>query len=209
MIYLCILGIIILSFMQVYRFNFITNTFKSKELTIKSLLKTSIGWPVGILFGAMTVVFLYLWQMPGYYIQVIDMIIAIIIISIIDGKSHKIPNSMTITLLTSQIIAAFCVANTYLNIWNVLISAAILALLVFVSKVSKEQIGMGDVKLIVVLNLIYGLSFTVYSMILSLIIMLLCVVPFMIIKKINLKSQIPFAPFFAVGVTVYMLLNLL
>ena len=79
----------------------------------------------------------------------------------------------------------------------------------FVSKVSKEQIGMGDVKLIVVLNLIYGLSFTVYSMILSLIIMLLCVVPFMIIKKINLKSQIPFAPFFAVGVTVYMLLNLL
>lgn len=209
MIYLCILGIIILSFMQVYRFNFITNTFKSKELTIKSLLKTSIGWPVGILFGVMTVVFLYLWQMPGYYIQVIDMIIAIIIISIIDGKSHKIPNSMTITLLTSQIIAAFCVANTYLNIWNVLISAAILALLVFVSKVSKEQIGMGDVKLIVVLNLIYGLSFTVYSMILSLIIMLLCVVPFMIIKKINLKSQIPFAPFFAVGVTVYMLLNLL
>ena len=130
MIYLCILGIIILSFMQVYRFNFITNTFKSKELTIKSLLKTSIGWPVGILFGVMTVVFLYLWQMPGYYIQVIDMIIAIIIISIIDGKSHKIPNSMTITLLTSQIIAAFCVANTYLNIWNVLISAAILALLV-------------------------------------------------------------------------------
>lgn len=209
MIYLCILGIIILSFMQVYRFNFITSTFKSKELTIKSLLKTSIGWPVGILFGAMTVVVLYLWQMPGYYIQVIDMIIAIIIISIIDGKSHKIPNSMTITLLTSQIIAAFCIANTYLNIWNVLISAAILALLVFVSKVSKEQIGMGDVKLIVVLNLIYGLSFTVYSMILSLIIMLLCVVPFMIIKKINLKSQIPFAPFFAVGVTVYMLLNLL
>lgn len=209
MSYLCILGIIILSFTQVYRFNFIVNVFNEKELSIKSITKPMAGWLIGILFGVIAAASIYLWQIPKYYTQVIDMIIAIILISIIDGKSHKIPNSMTILLLLSQTVAVFLVAKSYLNIWNVILSVAVLVLLVFVSKISKEQIGMGDVKLIAVLNLIYGLSFTAYSLLLSLIIMLLCTIPFLIMKKINLKSQIPFAPFLTIGIIVYILLNLL
>lgn len=209
MSYLRILGIIILSIMLAYRFNFTINTYRGKDANIKSLIKIMKGWYIGIIFGVIAIVIFCFWQVPGYYIQVIDMIIALICISIIDGKSHKIPNSTLITLLFSQIVAAFLIARTYLNIWNVLISVVVLVLLVFVSKISKEQIGMGDVKLIVVINLIYGISFTAYSMILSLIIMLLYVIPFLIVKKINLKSQIPFAPFLTIGTTLYMILNLL
>ncbi len=209
MIYLCIFGIIVLSLIQTYRINYIINIFKTNEVPLKLLLKTSIGWPVGVLFAALAILLVYILKVPNYYIQVIDLLISIIIIAIIDAKSHTIPNYMTISLLVSQIVAAFCISNTYFDIWNILISGVILGILMLVSKISKEQIGMGDVKLIVVINLIYGLSFAIYSLIISLLVMLLSIIPFMIMKKINLKSQIPFAPFLTIGVTVYTLLNLL
>ncbi len=209
MIYLCVFGIVVLSLIQTYRINYIVNTFRTEEVTLKLLLKTSIGWPVGVLFTALAILLVYILKVPNYYIQVIDLLISIIIIAIIDAKSHRIPNYMTISLLISQIVAAFCISNAYFDIWNILISGVILGVLILVSKISKEQIGMGDVKLIVVINLIYGLSFTIYSLIISLLVMLLSIIPFMIMKKINLKSQIPFAPFLTIGVTVYTLLNLL
>ena len=72
MSYLCILGIIILSFTQVYRFNFIVNVFNEKELSIKSITKPMAGWLIGILFGVIAAASIYLWQIPKYYTQVID-----------------------------------------------------------------------------------------------------------------------------------------
>ena len=176
-------------------------------MKIKTLFKTLIGWPVGVLFAASSIVVVCIWKLPGYYVQLADMIYTLLIVAIIDGKTHEIPNRIMITLLISQLIVVICVSNTYPYIWNMLISIVILLLLMLVSKISKEQIGMGDVKLIVILNLIYGLSFTLYSMIISLFIMLLFIVPCMIRKKVNLQSQIPFAPFYTAGVIIYILLN--
>lgn len=207
MAYLIILGIVVSSLMQMYRLNYLLNLLRDRDLTIKTLFKTLIGWPVGVLFAASSIVVVCIWKLPGYYVQLADMIYTLLIVAIIDGKTHEIPNRIMITLLISQLIVVICVSNTYPYIWNVLISIVILLLLMLVSKISKEQIGMGDVKLIVILNLIYGLSFTLYSMIISLFIMLLFIVPCMIRKKVNLKSQIPFAPFYTAGVIIYILLN--
>ena len=207
MVYLIILGIIVSSLMQMYRLNYLLNLLRDRDLTIKTLFKMLIGWPVGVLFAASSIVVVCIWKLPGYYVQLADMIYTLLIVAIIDGKTHEIPNRIMITLLISQLIVVICVSNTYPYIWNVLISIVILLLLMLVSKISKEQIGMGDVKLIVILNLIYGLSFTLYSMIISLFIMLLFIVPCMIRKKVNLKSQIPFAPFYTAGVIIYILLN--
>ena len=207
MAYLIILGIVVSSLMQMYRLNYLLNLLRDRDLTIKTLFKTLIGWPVGVLFAASSIVVVCIWKLPGYYVQLADMIYTLLIVAIIDGKTHEIPNRIMITLLISQLIVVICVSNTYPYIWNVLISIVILLLLMLVSKISKEQIGMGDVKLIVILNLIYGLSFTLYSMIISLFIMVLFIVPCMIRKKVNLKSQIPFAPFYTAGVIIYILLN--
>lgn len=207
MAYLIILGIVVSSLMQMYRLNYLLNLLRDRDLTIKTLFKTLIGWPVGVLFAASSIVVVCIWKLPGYYVQLADMIYTLLIVAIIDGKTHEIPNRIMITLLISQLIVVICVSNTYPYIWNMLISIVILLLLMLVSKISKEQIGMGDVKLIVILNLIYGLSFTLYSMIISLFIMLLFIVPCMIRKKVNLQSQIPFAPFYTAGVIIYILLN--
>ena len=203
MAYLIILGIVVSSLMQMYRLNYLLNLLRDRDLTIKTLFKTLIGWPVGVLFAASSIVVVCIWKLPGYYVQLADMIYTLLIVAIIDGKTHEIPNRIMITLLISQLIVVICVSNTYPYIWNMLISIVILLLLMLVSKISKEQIGMGDVKLIVILNLIYGLSFTLYSMIISLFIMLLFIVPCMIRKKVNLQSQIPFAPFYTAGVIIY------
>ena len=207
MAYLIILGIVVSSLMQMYRLNYLLNLLRDRDLTIKTLFKTLIGWPVGVLFAASSIVVVCIWKLPGYNVQLADMIYTLLIVAIIDGKTHEIPNRIMITLLISQLIVVICVSNTYPYIWNMLISIVILLLLMLVSKISKEQIGMGDVKLIVILNLIYGLSFTLYSMIISLFIMLLFIVPCMIRKKVNLQSQIPFAPFYTAGVIIYILLN--
>lgn len=210
---LSIAGIIALALVQSYRICFLTSFLKGKDLKIKSFFKETKQWVISIgisaVLAAITVVLLYAFKIPGYFIQVGDMLIALVIISVIDVKSHKIHNSMNLLLLISQIISIICVSGVYPNIWGILLSAIILVVLMLISKISKEQIGMGDVKLIVAINLIYGLSFAIYSMLIALIVMLLSVIPLMIMKRVGLKSQIPFAPFFSVGAITYLTLGIL
>ena len=205
-----ILGIIITSILLVFKVNYLIRQFQNKDTKNPfKIYKTILGWPIGFVFGVITTLMFYIYDIPGYYIQIVDLVLTLLIISIIDIKWNVIPNYLVITLLLSQIIASFCIAQTFLNLWNVLISALILIILMFVSKISKEQIGMGDVKLITGINLIYGLVFTAYSLIFSMILMLLYSIPLLVLKRIKLKSQIPFAPFYLVGIFAYVIINII
>lgn len=205
-----IVGIIATLILLIFKINYLIRQTQDKDTKnpIK-IFETIWGWPIGFAFGIITTFMMYVYNIPGYYVQIVDLILTLIIISIIDIKWNLIPNYLVITLLLSQIIASFCITKAYLNLWNVLISALILIILMFVSKISKEQIGMGDVKLITGINLIYGLAFTAYSLIFSMLLMLLYSIPLLVLKKIKLKSQMPFAPFYLLGVAIYTILNLI
>ena len=208
--YVYLFGVLIISVLLVFKSNYLIRKMQGKEnQTPIYTFATIYGWLIGTVACAISILLLYVYEFPGYYIQLIDLLLTLIIITIIDVKWRIIPNGIIITLLISQIVACFCLAHAYIDVWNMIISVAFLLVLMLISKISKEQIGMGDVKLLAVINLIYGLSFTAYSLIFSLLAMLMFAIPLLIMKKANLKSQIPFAPFYLCGVTVYMFINLI
>ena len=209
MIYINLLGVLIISILLVFKLNYLIRKIQGKDGSFANVLKTIYGWPIAAIFGAISILLLYVYEVPGYYIQLADLILTLIIIAVYDAKWRIIPNCITVSFLISQLAAVFCLTQSYIDIWNTLISVAILLVLAFVSKISKEELGMGDVKLIAAINLIYGLSFTMYSLLLTLIIMLVFSVPLLIMKKLKMKSQLPFAPFHLIGVSMYIILNLI
>lgn len=210
MIYISLLGVFIISILLVFRVNCMVVNIKGKDARNPiSIFKNIHGWPIGAMLGAISVLLLCVYELPGYYIQLADLMLTLIVIAVIDIKRRIIPDYVTISFLLAQLAAVFCVAQENISVWNILVSAVILLVLILVSRLSKEQIGMGDVKLITAVNLIYGLPFTVYSLLLAMIAILFFAIPLLIMKKIKLKSQLPFAPFYLTGVLAYIILNLI
>lgn len=210
MVYIDLFGFLVLSLLMVYKINFFILRIRGNE-TIKftQIIRELIGWPIGFAMGALSILAVYILEIPGYFVQLIDLLVTLLLVAVIDLKWKLIPNGINLTLLFSQLIACLTFARTSVNIWNFVISLVILLVLMFISKMSNEQIGMGDVKLITIVNLVYGLNFTMYSMIFSLLAMLLFCIPLLIMKKIKMKSQIPFAPFYTLGTAVYIIMNLI
>ena len=208
--WLNLIGIAVIAVLLAYKINYLIRYFKNKEnINPLKTMQGFVGWWIGLALEAVSALFITVYKIPGYYFQLLDLMLSVIIISVIDARSKIIPNYLMVALLLSQIICAFTFAKTYLDIWNVVLSIIVLGVLMLASKISKEQIGMGDVKLITAVNLIYGLSFTMYSFMFALIIMLVCMIPLLILKRIKLKSQLPFAPFYTLGIIAYIILSLI
>ena len=74
-------------------------------------------------------------------------------------------------------------------------------------KLSKQQIGEGDVKLIVAYSVVYGFSKIISVLFYSLLSCLIVGVVLMIIKKKNMKLEIPFAPFMVAGAAFFDILS--
>ena len=79
--------------------------------------------------------------------------------------------------------------------------------LTYLSYKTKEEIGMGDVKMLVVINCIFGLSYVLYTALFGMFIILLVVIPCLIARKMNMKTGIPFVPFYLAGTIVYYILS--
>lgn len=209
MIYINILAQILVGILLSIKLNCAIACYKEEARDFKKLLLR----PVGIIFAGLwlllTLILIFICDIPGQYIQIADAILSLGVIAVVDVKRHIIPNIITIAFLCSQLLCQFFITAQMLDWLNAVFSIIVLVFLMLISRMTKEQLGMGDVKLIAVMNLMYGLSFTVYSMMLSMIIMLLFSLPLLVLKKINLKSSLPFAPFYAIGSCVFIVFNLI
>lgn len=210
MVYMQIAGLIVVSFILVYKVNDMIARIKEIDSrSVGALAKIFLGWPIAVTVGAVETMLFYACNVPGYFIQLLDLLLTLLIIVVIDIKLRIIPNGITVGLAVSQLVIVICLSQSRIDIWNILISGAVLLVLLLISKVSKGQVGMGDVKLITAVNLIYGLSFTAYSLILSLLVMIIFSIPLLISGKLKLKSQLPFAPFYFLGTVTYIIFNLI
>ncbi len=207
MLYLNLLGYLVTSVLMALKINCAFIRLKGGEnVGCADTFKVMIGWTIGALLFAASALPAAVYGLHGMNIQLADMLITLLIVSVVDIKLRIVPNFIVICLAASQAVAAFTYAMTYISLLNAIITIVIFLLFMLISKLSKEQIGMGDVKLLAVVNLFYGLSFVIYSMLFGMIAVLIYSVPMMIAKKMNLKSQIPFVPFYTIGAALYVIL---
>ena len=75
------------------------------------------------------------------------------------------------------------------------------------SRVMKNGIGMGDVKLIAVLGYYLGFQVLMSDMVISLLLTVVGGLTSLLIQKKSLRSELPFAPFVATGTMITILLG--
>lgn len=135
----------------------------------------------------------------------ICIMLALLSAMIIDRQTHRIPNVIVLTLLASGVL--LLVAEFFSSdepAWLSLITslAGLLGCVVLfyaLSRITKDGIGMGDVKIIAAMGGILGLMTTLVIVLISLVFCTLSALVLLIRKKKNKSDSIPFGPFLFFG----------
>lgn len=135
----------------------------------------------------------------------ISVAIVLYAIGIIDWKIYKIPNIFVFGLFgigcVLLIIEMFLYRDNMLFLAIERLSGLFICVVLFfvLSRITKDGIGMGDVKIIAVMGWMLGLSFTILAVMFSLIICSIVASFLLISKKKNKNDKIPFGPFLFLG----------
>lgn len=135
------------------------------------------------------------------------LVLFLIPIAFIDLQTGLIPNTLTFSGFILGVILAF---GLQFENWKSLVIGAIVGgvILLFFGVLGrwmfrKESIGMGDVKLLILIGIYVGFPEVVYSLFLGVFVAGLFILLGMLMKKIRLHDTIPFGPFIAFGTFVY------
>lgn len=149
---------------------------------------------------------LYCMEMPILdMLEYISVAIVLFIISIIDNRTYKIPNVFVFGLLGVGVLLFITEILLYQDRMLYLIiqkfSGLFICVVLFyvLSRITKDGIGMGDVKVIAVMGWMIGLSLTFMAVMFSLLICSIVAAGLLISKKKNKSDKIPFGPFLFLG----------
>ena len=131
----------------------------------------------------------------GFYVAGLCVFFAL---SYIDLKEKVVDTHLMLVLLSFAAIS--CVRSDFQYIISH-IGAAIVGYLIMliIKKIKYEQIGLGDVRIVPVIGLALGVGALFRTMVMGMLIMVLYSVVGMLLKRINLKSELPMLPFVCAG----------
>lgn len=124
---------------------------------------------------------------------------------IIDSRTRLIPNVLILITLGMGVIILLLefifLRDSFLNSLIMSISGLVCCVVLFyvLSRLTKEGIGMGDVKLISAMGFLLGLFSTLIALLFSLILCTLASIILLFGKKKNKNDRIPFGPFMFFG----------
>lgn len=125
--------------------------------------------------------------------------------AVIDGKFHLIPNRyllgflvITVLLLGVEAIADFSEFR-FTIVLNLLGSVVCGGIFLLTNLLSRNGLGMGDVKLVFLLGLLLGLDDTLAGLLWTFVFSVITGIVLMISKKAKLKTKIALGPFFFLG----------
>lgn len=178
-----------------------------------------IKWKTwSVLFGSSVLCSIPIYFMCNAGVNTIDLcrhiVVAIFLLSvmIVDWKTHLIPNVIILIYFLIGILLMLCEFIAFRkNAIKTLISCGIgllccLILFYAISRLTKDGISMGDVKLIAVIGWILGISSTLFTVLFA---MIICAVAglFLLLSKQKKKSdRLPFGPFMFLGYIAMLLL---
>ena len=134
-------------------------------------------------------------------------------IAIVDFTKHKIPNRVLLTMFEVEVIFAAIAGFTDLSVFlfrllGMVIGAGLfLGITWFGSNTTKKEVmGLGDVKLMGIVGLVFGLTNMIIISVLSFVMAAIYSLVLIIAKKKKLSSYIPFGPFIVIASLIVMLL---
>ncbi len=145
--------------------------------------------------------------------KVITLLGLLVTVTVTDFKKHIIPNKVILAGIVFRIcyaIAEFITLGTdYFSILKDDICSIILVVVLFLLGVLivKNGIGMGDIKLILVMGIFQGISGVISSLFFSLLASFVVAIAMLIMKKKTRKDSIAFAPAVLFGTTISMFLT--
>jgi len=129
-------------------------------------------------------------------------------ISFIDVEKGLILNKLTIPCFIFGIlfVLAFQIETWKDALFGAVIGGAVMWLIAVLGKLlfKKESLGMGDVKLLVMIGAYVGFPDVLISLFLGVLAAAIFILGGVILKKLRFGSTIPFGPFIAIGTLVYL-----
>lgn len=134
-------------------------------------------------------------------IRIILLLIFLIMSSLMDIKTKKISLCLCIAfLLIGMGWNTFCHFKGIIHILDIVVSIIPGGILILLSLVTKQEIGLGDGIVVIIIGMLIGVEKTVMSLMTGLFISAFFSSFLIYIKKVQRSYQIPFIPFLTVGV---------
>lgn len=162
--------------------------------------KISLRYPLVELLNASLWFFSYLrFGLHLQTIAVFAFVSGLIVLSFIDIDTKTLPNGVIIYLAVVAILNG--IADVKAPFYSIIIGAAAFGVpLLLIAIITRGGMGGGDVKFAFAAGLFLGWKLSLFALFSAFITGALFGVIFMIVKKRSGKTQIPFAPFLAVGI---------
>ncbi len=151
----------------------------------------------------------HILKMVRYWI----LLYALVLLGILDAKEQVIPNRALLVLLgvRTLLLLGDCICFPELLAQIILSSATGLLgggfLFLVAGIVARKGIGMGDVKLVAVMGYYLGFQVLMSDLVITMTLTMLGGMAFLVFRRASLRSQMPFAPFAAVGSIITILLG--
>jgi len=214
-----IIFIKILSFLLVsnlYIYISILNTNKRRLIAEKEIFCNRLQWFLTIILEVSTIIFaitiglnkqidIFVWIQYGIVWA------SLISAAIFDIEIRIIPNFIPLTLLGTKIVLVILQLIKKQVLWsnfivNLAIAIICIIVLLVISKLTHNGIGMGDIKLLAAIGFILGLELLWAVLLLSSLLCLLVATILLISKSKTLKDSLPFAPFIMFGYMISIIL---
>lgn len=159
----------------------------------------------------------FLMKQYGYHLLKIGrywmILYALLLLSFLDYRKKIIPNKALLLMLgvRSVWLAAECI--WFPEVWKELLVSSFVGMigggLIFLlaGLIARNGLGMGDVKMIGVTGYFLGFQVLMSDMLISLFLTVIAGVVNLIVRKASLRTEMPFAPFVAVGTIITILLG--
>lgn len=138
---------------------------------------------------------------------------ALLLLALLDSEKKVIPNRALLVLLgiRTVLMVGECICFPQLCMEIVMSAALGMAggglLFLLAGLLAGRGIGMGDVKLIGIMGYFAGFQVLMSDLIITLTLTVLAGLTALVLKKASLRSELPFAPFAAVGTMITILMG--
>lgn len=209
MIYV-MLYIVLLAIISTFIYHFYINNLKLIDFKLVIFKELKKYWKY-LLFNIVICTSIELLMLFRYEndlfssLKIVTLISLLEPVAIIDYKEKIIPNKMLVIALIFGIVLTSLqiLFGTYSILDTLLIIligiAVICGLLLIISLIYKDSIGMGDIKLLAVMCVYEGLYGALNTLIVSLLVCFIYAIYLLITKKANKKTELSFGLFLYIG----------